>query len=69
MGVAERLDISKELKALCEKFGVEYSAVSEIVIRPGEACVTVHKLKRNKHGRFYLDESEPSTELRFDIRT
>jgi hypothetical protein len=67
--VSELLDIEPEVRALCEKFGVDHDATTEILLGPAEAIVTVHE--RNENGHFFiLPNGEAAKKmLRFRVKT
>lgn len=54
--MTDRIDISAELRALCDKLGIhDYDAVAELVITPATVRMVVYK--RNDDGNKYLDET------------
>lgn len=69
------IDISAEIAALCEKFGVVYENVAEMILRPTEAEVTVYKLNENGSEYVVLDKGAPDygeaavDNLRYSVRT
>lgn len=56
---ARWLDVTAEVNALCEKFKLDPDDVMEVVLRPGEAHVTV--FLHNEAGKKFvvLDEEHP----------
>ena len=51
------LDIHDLVEQLCQRAGVPYSSVTEIIIRPIEMTIEINKLLRDKHGLHHIDKS------------
>ena len=49
----EPVDISAEVKSICEALDLEYHHVAELLVLPGEAKVTVYL--QNEDGKKYVD--------------
>lgn len=63
--MGERIDISPEVRALCDKFGIGHDDVLRLVIHPNVVEVLVGL--RNDRGKFYIEG--PNETLVTDIRT
>lgn len=61
--IALTIDISTELRALCDKLGLDYNDTAEITIAPGKAAVVTYL--RNDAGMKYIVDHEPATESTF----
>lgn len=63
-----RIDISEEVRILCEKFGVAVNKTEQITILPCSASVIV--LKTNPHGNAYTENGDVAREkLHFAVTT
>ncbi len=63
------IDISAEVKALCDKFDADYHMVSKITLTPGDAIVDAWVPDAEGKLRIGEDGDVPSERRSFKVRT